>query len=154
MKGFKRRIVLLSAVSMLSIGSVATVMAANYQTPADAAADVTGRDVEDVVQERFETGKTFGAIAAEAGKLEEFKKKVLDAKEKLLKEQVEDGAITQEQADDILEAVKERQAACDGTGYGMGCGRGCGFGYGAGYGRGQGAGWGRRNGSCIYFRGQ
>lgn len=107
----------------------------------------------------METGKTFGAIAAEAGKLEEFKQKILEAREQILSEDVEKGVITQEEADDIIEAVKERQALCDGTGYGYGCGRGgygygCGYGgagYGRGYGRGMGGGWGRRNGSCLYY---
>ena len=47
----------------------ATAMAAEYQTPADTAAEVTGRSVEDVARERFETGKTYGAIAAEDGRL-------------------------------------------------------------------------------------
>lgn len=147
MKNFKRNMVILGIVSMLSISS-ATALAAGSQTPADLAASLTGRDVEDVIQERVETGKTFGAIAAEGGKLEEFKQKILEAREQVLSEDVEKGVITQEEADNILEAVKERQALCDGTGYG--CGRG-GYGYGCGgYGRGMG-GWGRRNGSCLYY---
>lgn len=150
MKNFKGKMVLLGMVSILSISSV-TALAAGPCTPADAAASLTGRDVEDVIRERMETGKTFGAIAAEAGKLEEFKQKVLDAKEQILSEDVEKGVVTQEEADDILEAVKERQAFCDGTG--SGCGRG-GYGsgcrgYGGGYGRGLSRGWGRGNGSCL-----
>ncbi len=158
MKNFKRNMAVLGIVSMLSVSSV-TALAAGAQTPADAAASLTGRDVEDVIRERMETGKTFGAIAAEAGKLEEFKQKILEAREQILSEDVEKGVITQEEADDIIEAVKERQALCDGTGYGYGCGRGgygygCGYGgagYSRGYGRGMGGGWGRRNGSCLYY---
>lgn len=151
MKNLKKKVTVLTVVSMFSLGSAATVLAADYQTPAEAAASVTGKEVEDVVKERMETGKTFGSIAAESGKLEEFKKLMLEAKEKILSEDVEKGVITQEEADDILDAVKERQAACDGTGYGQGGGYGFGGGCGLGRGYGRGAGFGRRNGSCMFY---
>ncbi len=154
MKNLKSKLIILSAISILSIGSAATVLAADYPTPADIAASVTGKAVAEVIQERIDTGKTYGAIAAEAGKLEEFKEEMLNTKEEMLREDVENGVISQQEADDTLNTIKERQAICDGTGCGLGYGSGCGFGSGRGAGRGCGAGLGRgrgsRNGSCIY----
>ncbi len=162
MKKLKRNLLVLSAVSILSAGSAATVMAADYQTPAETAASLTGRPVSEIIQEVIDTGKTYGTIAAEAGKLEEFKEERLNVKEQILDENVENGVISQEDADSILDDIKERQAVCDGAGTGYGCGYdngagyGCGYGRGAGRGRGYGAGRGRGagcgygNGSCIY----
>ena len=40
---------------------------------------------------------------------------------------VADGRLTQEQADKILASIEERQALCDGEGYGYGCGYGRGY---------------------------
>lgn len=137
MKHLKTKVILFTAVSVLTLGSAVTVSAAGRHRPADIVAAITGRAVANVIQERFETGKTFGTIAAEAGKLDEFKDEMLNAKEEILNENVENGVISQEQADEILETVQERQAECDGTGYGDGLG--CGFGYGDGTGNG-----------CIY----
>lgn len=158
MKHLKTKWLVLSMASILSVGSAVTVMAADYQSPAEIVASLTGRAVAEVIQERADTGKTFGAIAAEAGKLDEFKAEVYNVKEEMLSEDVENGVMTQEQADSILEDVRERQALCDGTGYGCGAGAGYGCGNGAGFGRGQGGGCGRgaqrgwRNSSCPYNR--
>lgn len=120
MKNVKRKLLILATVSVLSASSAATVMASGYQTPAETAASLTGKAVSEIIQERFDTGKTFGQLAAEAGKLEEFKKERLKAKEEILTENVETGTISQEEADTIIDNIKERQAACDGTGCGYG----------------------------------
>ena len=110
MKHLKTKWLVLSMASILSVGSAVTVMAADYQSPAEIVASLTGRAVAEVIQERADTGKTFGAIAAEAGKLDEFKAEVYNVKEEMLSEDVENGVMTQEQADSILEDVRERQA--------------------------------------------
>ncbi len=161
MKHLKCKIALFMAVSFFCSNPATTAMAADYQTPASIVASLIGKTVTDVIQERFNTGKTYGTIAAEAGKLEEFKNEMLDNKEKILNDKVENNLISQEQADEILDTIKERQAVCDGTGFGQGngtgngsgrrngVGRGQGSGFGNGVGRGQGAGL--RNGTCIYY---
>ena len=157
MKHLKSKVILFTAISVLSMSSALTVSAAGRHTPADIVASLTGRAVASVIEERFETGKTFGTIAAEAGKLDEFKSEMLSAKEEILNENVENGVISQEEAAEILDAVKERQAVCDGTGYGDGSG--CGYGYGDGSGNGPGGGYGHGNGSgngsgCGYGAGR
>ena len=133
--------------------------ASNYNTPAEAVAGLTGRDVQSVIIER-QTGKTYGTIANEAGVLDEFKIEVLEIKKDILATRVTNGTITQEQADASIKAMEDRQADCDGTGQGgryMGAGQGNGQGQGgrgmgAGQGNGQGQGgrgMGLRDGSCV-----
>lgn len=128
--------------------TTAALAASAYETPAEAAAGVTGRALEEVIAER-RSGKSYGAIAAEAGVLEEFQASVLELQEAALAARVSEGTLTQDQADARLEALRQRQEICDGTGS-------CGFG---GMGRGMGCGWGRnggrgyglglRDGSCL-----
>lgn len=148
MKNLKRAIVGGLAVLTLAATSVVAFAASAYQTPAEAAAGVTGKSVEEVTSER-QSGKSYGSIAAEAGKLVEFQQAVLDIRKDALNALVADGTLTQDEADAQIEAMKERQAACNGTGTGAGCGMGTG-GNGRGQGRGYGRGMGLRNGSCIY----
>lgn len=113
---------------------------ADVLTPVQKLSELTGKPVETLYAQRGSS--TFGAVAADEGYLEEFQAGMLETKRELLAKRVEDGRLTQEQADAILEAMLERQAICDGTGYqgespgyGMGVG-----GYGQGYAQGQGQG--------------
>ncbi len=145
----KKRFFTACAVALaLAATSVTAFAATTYSTPAEAAAGVTGKTVEEVTQQR-QSGTTYGAIAAEAGKLEEFKQAMQDIYKNALDERVASGSMTQEQADALLTVRAERQAACDGSGRGSG-GRGLGLGGGSGMGGGRGAGGGMRNGTCVY----
>lgn len=136
-------------VGALVVTSVGSFAASDYKTPAEAVAGLTGKTVESIVQERVETGKTYGTIANDAGKLEEFKAENLKIKEDNLNAQVQAGTRTQESADAILERLKANQAVCDGTGSaGIGQGMGAGFGSnGTGNGAGNGAGTGSQDGT-------
>lgn len=115
MQKIKSFLFLLAALILFTASSI-TVSAAGNETPADIVARLTGRDVTDVIQEKLNTGKTYGTIAKEAGKLDEFKAECLELKEQILKENVANGLLSQDEADDILAAIKENQAICDGTG--------------------------------------
>lgn len=146
MKNMKRLVILVAAVGVLGLAGVA--YAADIKTPADIAAALTGKSVADVTKERAE-GKTYGTIAKEAGKLDEFKAQMLEQKKAVLDQRVKDGIITQQQADDIYNRIKTNQAACDGTGNaGIGKQFKAGFGQGRGMGKGMGRGAGMGNGSC------
>lgn len=145
MKNIKKFIVVATAIGVL--GTAGTVYAATLKTPAQITAEVTGQSVDAVTQERAESGKTYGTIAEEAGKLDEFQSQMLQQRKAVLDEQVQSGDLTQEQADEIYKNIQDNQATCygQGGGYGMmgggyGMGRG-GCGFGGGYGRGQGAGF-------------
>lgn len=156
-KSMKR--IFTGGIAVLTL-TTAALAAPACGTPAEAAAEVTGRTLEEVVEERL-SGKPYGLIAAESGVLEAFQAAMLEIREAALAAGVESGTLTQEEADAFLEAIRQRQAVCDGTGAGgcgLGAGLGCGLGRGAGAGgRGMGCGLGRsggygrglRDGSCL-----
>lgn len=166
MKNFKK--IATAGAIAIAIGatSITGFASSTYKTPADVAAGVTEKSVESIMTERQETNKSFGTIAAEAGKLEEFKKESIEMKKDNLETQVKEGKITQEKADTIIKAIEEKQVDCDGRGSerigrkegarfgsnGLGQGLGNkGQGKGQGQGRGQGRGQGGmrlQDGSC------
>jgi len=138
------------AVSAISFTAFA---ASTYNTPAQAVAGLTGKTEESVIAQKAETGETYGTIASEAGKLEEFKNEMLEIKKDTLAERVAAGTMTQAQADEVLANLTENQATCDGTGserIGQKSGAGFGMmnGQGQGGGMGQGRGQGNGSGAC------
>lgn len=136
-------------MSVFIIGAAGMVYAADIKTPAEIASALTGKTVTEVNAQR-ESGKTYGAIASDAGKLDEFKAQMLEQKKAILDQRVKDGQMTQQQADDTYNAIKNNQASCDGTGSaGIGRKSGAGFGKGMGMGRGAGAGCGYGSGSAT-----
>lgn len=166
MKGLKKWAAALTVAAVLGAGGAA--YAAASLTPAEIAANVTGKSAAELQQQR-QGGKTYGAIASEAGKMQEFKVQMLEQKKIILDERVAAGKLTQEQADAIYKNMQEHQAACDGTcdgngnsqarmgqnggagfgqGTGSGLGNGQGNGQGSGNGMGNGQGLGNRNGNC------
>jgi len=143
MKRFKQLVMVFTVIAVL--GAASAAYAATTKTPAEIAAGLTGKSVETLVQERA-AGETYGSIANEAGKLEEFKAQMLEQKKIILDQRVADGKLTQERADAIYDAMKNNQADCDGTGNAkMGKNAGLGLGQGNGMGNGQGTGAGEGN---------
>ena len=139
-------------IAVLAIGatSITAFAASSNNSPADIAAGLTGKSVEDVIVEKTETGKSYGTIANDAGKLEDFKNDMLATKKEILEQKVKDGTLTQQEADEILAAIEANQVNCDGTGNaGIGKGMGAGFGRMMGNGQGQGKCQGLGNGSCL-----
>ena len=99
----------------MGVTSMTVFAAAKYDSPQDALAGITGKSVEEIAEMKVEN-KTYGAIAAEAGKLDEFKAELFEQKKEALQERVTEGKIAQEDADALLERVQEHQALCDGEG--------------------------------------
>lgn len=165
MKKIKTYIAAATIIGLLGVTGTAYA-AVTGKTPAEITAGLTGQTVEQVIAERA-SGKTYGTIAAEAGKLEEFKAQTLEQKKAILDQRVADGILTQAQADTIYNSLKTNQAFCDGTGSAaIGKSSGAGFGMGQGQGMGQGAGrkgkstgqrtggglgTGMGNGTCLNF---
>lgn len=153
MKGLKKFVAATVAFGVVGVGSA---FAATLTTPAEITSQLTGRTIAELTQERA-TGKTYGTIASEAGKLDEFKSQMLEQKKTILEQRVAEGRLTQQRADEIYSAMKNNQAACDGTrNEGIGRKYGAGFGQGSGMGAGQmSKGAGMRNGSgtggCMGF---
>jgi hypothetical protein len=113
MKIFKELVMVFTVVAVL--GAASAAYAATTKTPAEIAAGLTGKTVEALYQERA-AGETYGSIAKEAGKLEEFKAQMLEQKKIVLDQRVANGKLTQERADAIYDAMKNNQANCDGSG--------------------------------------
>lgn len=148
MKSIKKIIIMGVVIATITITS-ATVFAGNsYNTKAEAVSGLTGKTVAEIMQECTETGKTYGLIAAEAGKLEEFKAANLQIKKERIKKQVESGTLTEEKGKEIINNIEKNQEACDGTGK-LGRGNGLSEGNGIicdGTGTGRGNGTGAKNG--------
>lgn len=138
----KKTIVVIVMAAVLLIGTATVALAADgWKTPAETVADVTGKTVEQAQADR-EAGKTYGAQAAAAGKLDDFKAQRLAQYKLRLDEAVKDGRLTQAEADKLYDAMKARMADCTGDGTGCGGGMGGGMGNGGGFGRGMGNGMG------------
>lgn len=135
MKNFKKLIAAVAVIGVLGTAGVA--FAATAKTPAEIVAGLAGKTVESVTKERV-AGKTYGTIAKDAGKLDEFKTQMLGQKKSVLDQRVKDGTLTQQQADETYNAIKNNQATCNGTGS-TGMGRKAGAGN-CGMGNGQGRG--------------
>jgi len=135
MKNLKKMLVVAIVVGLMGAAGAAYAAAA-AKTTAEIVSDLTGKTTSELYQERS-AGKTYGAIANEAGQLEQFKAQMLEQKKIILDQRVSEGRLTQEQADNIYKTIQSRQANCDGTGNAGMCGN-----YGAGFGKGQGMGLG------------
>ncbi len=159
MKTTKKLIAVVAIVGIM--GTAGTAFAATASTPAQIVSGLTGKSVEDLYVQRS-AGTTYGTIAKDAGKLDEFQAQMLEQKKILLDQRVADKALTQAQADEIYNDIKDNQAICDGSGtakigqksgigFGNGqgnaarLGNGAGRGNGMGHGMGQGAGKGCLN---------
>ena len=146
---FKKVMIIGLAVVVLAATSLTAFAFTGISTPAEIVSNLTGKSVDVVTAEKFESDKTYGQIAYDEGLWEEFNEEMLSSKKAFLDEKVTDGSLTQEEADDIYANILERQEYCNGNGTGgnggmMGFGfggRGQGLGNGLGQGRGCGRGW-------------
>ena len=144
MKNYKKLIAAVTIVGMLGVVGVAGAAAATgATTPAGIVAGLTGKSVDAVTAERA-TGKTYGTMAQEAGKLDQFKTENLAQKKVMLDQRVTEGNLTKAQADATYKSIEANQATCDGSGSAkIGQKNGMGFGQGMGAGQHNGGGMGR-----------
>lgn len=110
----KKSVAAIVTAGILSLG-VAAFAATGALSPAEIVGDLTGQTVE-AVQAAREEGETYGAVAKEAGVLEAFQAKMLENRKAAIAERVADGTLTQEEADEMLAAMEENMANCDGSG--------------------------------------
>jgi len=144
MKNVRKLVAVGAMITLVGATSLTAFAASGFSTPAEVLASLTGKTVETVVAEKIETGKTYGTLANEAGKLTEFKAEATEVKNNQLAEKVAAGVMTQERADEITAAMLANQEDCDGTGTGNdGVRLGAGFGQGSGNMQGAGAGAGQ-----------
>jgi hypothetical protein len=115
MKGIKKVIALGTMVLTMGAASGAAFAATSYNSPAEAAAALTGKTKASIISERVQSGNTYGKIASEAGVLNEFKSEMLEIRKNKLNTRVQNQTMTQEQADAIIKSIEANQADCDGT---------------------------------------
>lgn len=116
MKNIKKIVAVGAFVFVIGATTITGLAATGFNSPAEVVAKLTGNSVENVIATKTESNKTYGSLAAEAGKLEEFKVAVREMKKEKLNAQVQAGTMTQERADAILAKIEENQVNCDGTG--------------------------------------
>jgi phosphate-selective porin len=138
------------AIAALVLTTAAVALASELKSPVEILSDVSGNPVEDIQQQR-QQGQTYGEMAEDYGKFEEFRQQMIEQKKAILEKRVQEGSLTQEQADEI---EKRLGTYCNGEGgkrlFGQGFGAGFGMGYGGcrngqqrGHGQGRGIGFGR-----------
>lgn len=144
-----KKIILAGIAVLLLAGTTITAFAGSEpSTAAEIVAELTGRELQSVIDEKNETGKTYGAIANEAGLLKEFSARLKEMIKLNIANRVAEGKMTKEQADAAFARIEARYANCDGEGYKEGGTRlmnGSGFGQGAGKGAGQDRGQGEQS---------
>ncbi len=142
------------ALGILTTGAAAFAAEVVVKSPAEIAASVTGKTITAVQEERA-AGKTYGTIAKDAKRLEEFKGQILENKKAYLDAQVKAGKMTQEKATELYNRLKEAQLTCTGDGSAQ-IGRNAGAGFGSGMSGGQGmrdgSGMGRASGGGVGTR--
>ncbi|NLX75758.1 MAG: hypothetical protein GX079_05740 [Tissierellia bacterium] len=144
----KIKILMIGLTLSLAIAaiSITAFAASSYSSPAEIVAGLTGKTTDNIIAEKMEGQKTYGAIAHEAGKFTEFKEEILKLKKDNLTTRLEAGEITQERHDAILKALEENKDYCDDSGSAkigqeMGArfgSKGSGQAFGGGQGQGQG----------------
>lgn len=160
MTKMKKLLIVGAVVLTAAVTAITSFAASEYNSPAEALAALTNKTEEQIIQEKQESGTTFGAIAEENGVLDAFKAEVLQIRKDRIEAKVADGTLTREKADEMIKAIEDRMADCDGTGSSGRCenfgtrpgnGGGCGMRNGEGRGSRQGMGKGICNGqgSCV-----
>lgn len=125
-----RKITKLTAMGLLGVSLLgATAFAADaVKRPAEIYSGLQGITVEEAYEERG-TDKTFGQLAEEAGKLDEFEAQMLENKKTIVEQRVVEGTLNREQADELLKTIANHECAGPGEQrlgreYGIGFGRG------------------------------
>lgn len=111
----KKTITILMITTLVGIAG-STFAKTTHTNTAEMTAEITNQSVESVLEQKKNENKTFGQIAKEAGKLEEFKQKKMEMKKAKLDKLVEEGKITLEEAEEKLEKSKIKMDRCESKG--------------------------------------
>jgi len=142
-----KKTLLLMAVAILVVATMALSFADASFSPASIFGKLIGVTEEEAYQMRLDTGKTFGQLAEEKGVYDEFLTATKEAKIAYVNQLVAEGKLTQAEADQIINNIN----LCDGTQQGLNkgiFGRGMMNGTGLGRGMMNGTGFGAGAGAC------
>lgn len=113
----KINLVLVSVISVgILVGGIVKVSALTTpKTKADILADLTGKSTSEIIEQKNNENKSYGNIALENGVLEEFKASNLEIIKDNIKKRVEEGSLTQENANQMIEKIENNMKDCDGS---------------------------------------
>lgn len=106
-----KKLLTLSLVGVIAIGSMSLSFAASPFKAADIYAGLAEITVEEAYAIKLESGDTFGDLAKEAGFYEAFAEAVLASKITMINDLVAEGKLTQAEADALITSLEN----CDGT---------------------------------------
>ena len=109
---------LTSLLAVMTLTTAPISVLAQGNNPAEITKEVTGQSAEEIYTRR-QQGVTYGTIAKEAGKLVEFQNQKLELAKNNLQNKVNQGQMTQEQANQMIDNMKQNQANCDQSGTGQ-----------------------------------
>ena len=143
-----KKLITLSVVGVVVLSMGGLVFADSFKSPAQTYADLSEITVEEAYELRG-TDKTFGQLAEESDLIDDFRKANLESKKTILADMVRTEQITQEQADEIINAMEQNDCSTPGENrigqkFGIGFGRYL-NGNGHGQGRGNHSGYGFSN---------
>lgn len=127
MKKITQKIIIVGTILSFTAITAITAAADTYKTPANALSELTGKSIAEVVEEKKDTGKTYGELASEAGVLDKFKETNAKIKKEKVDQKIDQGNLTREQGDQINQNIEKCQAICNGAGVGSEYGQGNGL---------------------------
>lgn len=110
------------ALVLIGGASLTAFAATRYGSPMEALAGLTGKSEDALYEEMRQEDKRLYELAEEAGVLEAFREEMLELRKERIQSFVEEGRITQEEADRMLERMEERDFEGR-MGFGRGFGR-------------------------------
>jgi hypothetical protein len=108
----KALIAVLTAVLLLT--GATSVFGLSFRSPAEIYAELTGTTIEEAYEQR-KAGSRFGYLAENAGVAEQFRSRMLENRKEAILNKVEEGQLTQKQADDLIAEIEENMANCSGS---------------------------------------
>lgn len=147
-----KKLLTITLIGVLALSMGAIAFADGFDNPAEVYSNLTEKTLDEAYELRSD-GKTYGELAKEAGKLDEFRKANLENKISIINERVDEGLLTQKEADEIIETMKDMDCTTLGENrfnqkYNLGFGQG----NGQGFKRGNGQGFKRGRGNHQGFR--
>ncbi|MDQ0148996.1 hypothetical protein ACFO6R_05300 [Eubacterium multiforme] len=116
MKNLSKILLTSTLIAGTCITSITAFASSKYNSPADIVSELTGRTTESIIEEHTSKNKTYGTIAKEASKLNEFKKENIKFKKEQINEKVANGTLTKAEGEKIIKDLETNQANCDGNG--------------------------------------
>lgn len=110
----------IAGVLALGVGvtSLTVFAATKYDSPREALSAITGKSMEEIHQLRYEEGLSDVELFETDEQYEEFKNEVLELRKERIQNRVEDGRLSQERANEMINEMEENEDLYYGHHYG------------------------------------